>query len=298
MIRGVGAAALVLAGMGGWWNAARAEQQLKFEVASVKANVSSDRRGVPPQLQANGRFVATNVPLEILIAIAYDVPFQSFGTPRLSGGPEWLRSERFDIEARAEPGAVPAGMPSVERQQRMRAMLRNLLADRFRLSVHTDIRQMPVYAIVVAKNGPKLERSNLQEKDCAVRAADAPSSGGQFRVQDMPCHQVGGGQGRGLHASAATIAEVALHVANWSDRPVVDRTGLKGLYRLDTEGWVPIRPPQLPPGVEPSPEQQAMADPARPTLFLIFERLGLRLESQKAPIEMYTIEHVEKPTEN
>jgi uncharacterized protein (TIGR03435 family) len=298
MIRGVGAAALVLAGMGGWWNAARAEQQFKFEVASVKANVSSDRRGVPPQLQANGRFVATNVPLEILIAIAYNVPFQSFGTPRLSGGPEWLRSARFDIEARAEPGAVPAGMPSVERQQRMQILLRNLLADRFKVSVHTDVRQMPVYAIVVAKNGPKLERSKMQEKDCDLHAADTPSTGGQFRVEDMPCHQIGGGQGRGLHASAASISDVALFVANWSDRPVVDRSGLKDLYRLDTEGWVPMRPPQLPPGVEPSPEQQAMADPARPTMFMIFDRLGLKLESQKAPIEMYTIEHVERPTEN
>jgi uncharacterized protein (TIGR03435 family) len=298
MIRRSGVAALVLAGLIGWWNGARAEQQFKFEVASVKANVSSDQRGVAPQFLVNGRFVAINIPLEMIIAIAYNVPFQSFGTLRLSGGPEWLRSERFDIEARAEPGAVPAGMRSVERQQRMQMMLRNLLADRFKLSVHTEIREMPVYAIVAAKNGPKLEQSRVAEKDCDQHIADGRGKGGGFSIEDMPCHQIGGGQGRGLHANAATVADIALFVANWSDRPLVDRTGLKDLYRLDTEGWVPIRPPQLPPGMEPSPEQQAMADPARPTLFMIFERLGLRLESQRAPIEMYTIEHVEKPTEN
>jgi len=156
---------------------------------------------------------------------------------------------------------------------------------------------MPVYAIVVAKNGPKLERSSMQEKDCDRRTERAAGSG-PLRVEDMPCDWVGGGQGGGLHANAATISDIALFVANWSDRPVVDRTGLKDLYRIDTERWVPMRPPRIPPGVQPSAEQKAMADPNRPTLFMVFDRLGLKLEPRKAPIEMYTIEHVERPTEN
>jgi uncharacterized protein (TIGR03435 family) len=130
-----------------------------------------------------------------------------------------------------------------------------------------------------------------------MRVEQAPASG-QFRVEDLPCHRIAGGQGRGLHANAATISDIALYVANWADRPVVDRTGLTDLYRFETEGWVPMRPPQIPPGVEPSPEQLAMADPNRPTLFMVFDRLGLRLEPRKASIEMYTIEHVERPTEN
>lgn len=276
---------------------ARAEQDFKFEVASVKANVSKDQRISIPQFEANGRFVATNVRLQMVIAVAYGLPFQTFGTPRISGGPEWVRSERFDIEARAESGALPAGLPSTERERRMRVMLRNLLADRFKLSVHTDMREMPVYAVMVAKNGPKLEPSSLQEKDCDALAERPPASG-PFRVEDLPCHRIAGGQGRGLHANAATISDIALFVANWADRPVVDRSGLTGLYRFETEGWVPMLAPRLPPGVEPSPEQLAMADPNRPTLFMVFDRLGLKLEAQKAPIEMYIIEHAERPTEN
>jgi uncharacterized protein (TIGR03435 family) len=179
----------------------------------------------------------------------------------------------------------------------MRMMLLNLLADRFRLAVRTDVREMPVYAIVVAKNGLKLQASGLQEKYCDVRAERAPA-GGPLRAQDIPCHRIAGGQGSGLHASAVTISDIALKVANWADRPVLDRTGLKDLFRVDTEGWVPMRAPQIPPGVEPTAEQRAMADPNRPTLFTVFDRLGLKLEAQKAPIEMYTIEHVERPTEN
>lgn len=78
------------------------------------------------------------------------------------------------------------------------------------------------------------------------------------------------------------MSDVVLFVANWTDRPVVDRTGIKGLYNIQTEEWVPLRPrPGPPPGAQPTAEDLAMADPMRPTLFMIFDRLGLKLESQK-----------------
>lgn len=274
--------------------AALAQSQLRFEVASVKADKAAERGGGPPQFLAGGRFVARNIPLEMLIQIAYDIPFQSFGTPRLSGGPDWIRSERFSVEAKAAAGAVPQGLDSTERERRMREMLKALLADRFKLAMHTDIREMPVYAIVVAKNGPKLERSPVTASDCERLEADL-RPGPPLNRESLPCHRIVGGQGRGIHAKAATVSDVAVFVANWTDKPVVDQTGLNGLYRLDTEGWVPMRPPQILPGTQQSAEQQAMADPSRPTLFMIFDRLGLKLEPSRAPIEMYTIEHVERP---
>ena len=85
---------------------------------------------------------------------------------------------------------------------------------------------------------------------------------------------------------------------NWSDRPIVDKTGIEGLFEVDTEGWVPVRPRIVPPGREPTAEDIAAADPTRPTLFMIFARLGLKMESQKALVETFVIDQIERPTEN
>jgi uncharacterized protein (TIGR03435 family) len=256
-----------------------------FEIASVKPNKSEDRRRVGMQSTPGGRFTATNIPLYVLITVAYGLPFQS---NRLSGGPEWIRSERFDIEAKAVEGAFAAEATSKARDEKMRLMLQTLLADRFKLTVRREMKEQPVYALVVAKNGPKLKKAAIEEKDCPVGDADRAGA----------CHSFMGGQGRGLHAKAADMADLVLFVSNWTDRPMVDRTGIKGLYEIETEGWVPLRPRQVLPGAEPSAEDLAMADPSRPTLFSVLEQLGLKLESQKAPVEMFVIERVERPAEN
>ena len=84
-----------------------------------------------------------------------------------------------------------------------------------------------------------------------------------------------------------------------ADRPLIDETGVQGLFDIESEGWVPLRPrPGAAPGTTPSAEDLAYADPIIPTLFTIFERLGLKMEARKAPVETFVIEHVEKPTEN
>jgi bla regulator protein BlaR1 len=255
-----------------------------FEVASVKANKSEDRRRGGMQVSP-GRFSATNVPLYALITAAYSLPFQS---NRLSGGPDWIRSERFDIEAKAAEGAFAGEATNKDRDAKLRLMLQALLADRFKLIIRRDTKELPVYALVVGKNGLKLKKAAIDEKDCP--AGDTDRAGA--------CHSFMGGQGRGLHAKAADMGDLVLFVSNWTDRPMVDRTGIKGLYEFETEGWVPLRPRQVLPGAEPSAEDLAMADPSRPTLFSILEQLGLKLESQKAPIEMFVIERVERPGEN
>jgi uncharacterized protein (TIGR03435 family) len=94
------------------------------------------------------------------------------------------------------------------------------------------------------------------------------------------------------------MAELVVSVSNFTDRPLIDRTGLTGLYDIDTDGWVPMRQRPVQPGAEPTPESIAMADPTRPTLYMIFDKLGLKMEPSKAPVEMFVIEHVEKPTAN
>jgi uncharacterized protein (TIGR03435 family) len=259
-----------------------------FEVASVKRNTSEDFRGAGLRYLPGGRFTAQNMPLFLIIAEAYHLPFQS---PRLSGGPDWIRSERYDLEATPDAGAIPAGAPTSVRIARTRLMLQALLADRFQLTVRDETREILAYVITVAKGGPKLPKAKLTESDCAT-------STDLSREYDA-CHSFHGGQGQGLHGEAVDLSDLTLAVENFSDRPVVDRTGLHGLYNIQTEGWVPLRPrPPRPPGTEPSAEDLAFADPARPTIFTIFDRLGLKLESRKAMVETFVIERVERPVGN
>jgi uncharacterized protein (TIGR03435 family) len=253
-----------------------------FAAASIKTNHSTGPGPLRWQFLPGGRFRTQNVPLQMIVAVAYNVPFQS---PRLSGGPEWIQGDRFDIDATAEPGAIPAGATSDERDERMRAMLRTLLAERFHLKIRRETKDLPVYAIVVAKGGPKLKAAEIEEKDCESDAA-----------KDLNCHNFGGGRGRGLHAKAANISDLALFVSNWTDRPLVDKTGLTGMYQFETRGWANIAPGPAPaPGAVAEDGQDAAS---LPTVFTLFADMGLKLEPQHAPVEMFVIESVERPTEN
>jgi bla regulator protein BlaR1 len=259
-------------------------QHLAFEVTSVRLNKSSDFRNWGFDFLPGGRFKATNLPLDWVIAEAYHVPPWSV---RISGGPEWIGSERYDIEATAAPGAISQGLSVKAREDKMRLMLRTLLADRFKLAMRQESKDLPVYVVVVAKNGPKLQRAKIEEKDCPAGS-----------TSELRCHVINGGMGRGMHGKAVEISDILSFVENWSDRPMVDKTGLTGLFEVETDGWAPMRPRVRPPGEEPTAEDKAMADPIRPTLFTIFERLGLKMESQKAPVDVFAIDHVERPSEN
>lgn len=277
---------LLLSMIGFGATAAFASAQTKppaFEVASVKLNKSGDNRSMGLHSLPGGRFRATNLPLYVVITYAYNLPFQS---QRLTGGPDWVRSERFDIEATAEKGAIPAGATAKVREEKIRLMVQGLLAERFRLVLHGEMKELPVYALVAAKHGPKLKKADIEEKDCPETT---PGSG------VMPCHIFNGGQGRGLHGTAVDMSDLVLFVANWTDRPIIDRTGIQGLFNIQTDGWVSLL--QRPVG--PTTNDEGMADPSRPTVFTVFqEQLGLKLDPQKGPVEMFTIESVERPAEN
>jgi uncharacterized protein (TIGR03435 family) len=223
---------------------------------------------------AGGRFIATNYPLQVLIAGAYHVPFQS---TRLTGGPAWVRSERWDVEAVAE--AIPAGE---SRRASMRLMLQNLLAERFKLTIRRDMKEMPVYAMVVARGGLKLKKAAVEEQDCLDETGVA-------------CHLILGGQGYGLHGQAADMSDLAVYVENFTDRPVVDQTGVSGLFQIETTGWLPLRLKTAAPGAKA--ENGADLE-SLPSLFGVFAGLGLRLEPQKAAVEITVIDHVEKPSAN
>jgi bla regulator protein blaR1 len=275
----------------------------QFEVASIKPNKSGDGR-VMLGVQPGGRFTATNVPLRLLIRNAYQL--QDF---QIVGGPSWIADERFDIVAKAEAGdtmgdpfrAEQNGQPS-----RGQLMMRALLADRFKLVVHNENKEMPIYALVLARSdgklGPQLKTS---ETDCAALIAASRARGGRGPMPPVPPPGPGApppqcgvriGPGN-MAVGGSPMAQVATSLAIFAGRIVVDKTGLAGNYDF-TLSWTPDQMPgagQRPPGApEPPP-----IDPNGPSLFTaVQEQLGLKLDSQRGPVAMLVIDRAERPTEN
>jgi uncharacterized protein (TIGR03435 family) len=248
-----------------------------FEVASIKRNVSgaegAQLRGLP-----GGRMAITNYTLRDIVRNAYFL--QNF---QISGGPEWMNNDRWDIVAKAEATDVPP--------QSMMLMLRTLLADRFKLVVHTERRDSPVFALVLARSdgrlGSQLRPSSV---DCAALIAAAQAR--RERVPDQP----GGRPGCGtrmtagkMMATATTMADVARNMTPVAGRTIIDKTGLTGNFDLDLS-WAPDPQPSAD-GIRPQSDV--------PSLFTaVQEQLGLKLESQRAPVETLVIDSVERPTED
>jgi uncharacterized protein (TIGR03435 family) len=265
-----------------------------FEVASIKPNNSGDGR-VMFANQPGGRFTATNITLKLLIRNAYQL--QDF---QIVGGPNWITSDRFDIVAKAEDG-TPAETPSLDRTgpSRVQMMMRALLAERFQLVVHNETRELPIYALVLARSdgklGPELHKSDT---DCnALFAAGRgrgpmPPPGPPQPGERLPCGvRIGMGN---MAIGGAPLFQIANAMANFIGRTVVDKTGLAGNYDASLT-WTPDQLPQRPPGApEPPP-----IDPNGPSIFTaVQEQLGLKLDSQKGPVAVLVIDRVERPKEN
>jgi bla regulator protein blaR1 len=255
-----------------------------FEVASIRPNNSarglsggschgtdstySGALGIaPPPL---GRCVMRRVTLKTLIKVAYDLGFLADTDNLVSGGPNWLDTQGFDLEAKA---------PEPRTEAQLKRMLQGLLADRFKLKVHPDPRDGAGYALLVAKNGPKLTQAS----------ADAPQKGLQ-RIGQGP-----------LNAQNASMAQLAKALSGTFARPVVDETGLTGGYDF-TLTWTPgdneIDPLAGIPA-ELLAQLPARAVPSGPSIFTALqEQLGLRLETRKFPVQVLVVDHAEKPSEN
>jgi bla regulator protein BlaR1 len=260
---------------------------LAFEVASVKQNKSGSRQ-VNLNLQPGGRFTATNVSLEGLVRVAYGLPSNRLSLGRTwIGGGDYLTSDHFDIVAKAE------GNPS---RDQLPPMLRALLVDRFKLIVHHETKELPIYALVMARKdgrmGPRLRRSDV---DCSVvqdeRSPQAPASRAdvvEFAARPCTLRNVPGkAAGR-----VVTIETLARLMSSWLDdhRPVEDRTGLTGNFDLDLD-WTPDR--ALPPDAPPMPP----INPNSPSLFTALqEQLGLKLEPGKSGVDVLVVDRAERPT--
>lgn len=233
-----------------------ASAQQTFEVASIKRNASGDNR-VFIGRHPGGRFTATGITLKSLIGQAYNVR-------EIINGPGWISTERYDVNAKAE--GVPDRIPP----EQLRPMLRALLEERFQLKTHTASKEMPVYALVVGKGGPKLTPTTSTNQERMLRI---------FRGQ--------------LNSKKTSMATLAQYLSTELGRTVIDKTGLTAEYDL-TLNWTPD------PGRSAGgPDAVPAADSFGPTIFTALqEQLGLRLESSKGPGDILVIDSVAKPTEN
>jgi uncharacterized protein (TIGR03435 family) len=255
----------------------RAAQFPAFEIASVKPHKADDQR-VMMVAQPGGRFAASTA-LRLLIRTAYRLQ-----DDQISGGPSWLTSDLFDIVAKAEDSASPSQIAS---------MIQALLADRFKLVVHHETRELPMYALVLARRGGTLG-SQLRRNDCVRADTDlAPDP-----TQPPPCGSIRTGFGR-LNIRATNMGQILQFLSPSVDRVVVDRTGLAGNFDLDLQ-WTPNLPQGpsggRPPGEPPLLNGQAV-DSNPPSIFTaVQEQLGLKFESTKGPVDVLVIDHVERPT--
>ena len=259
-----------------------------FEVASIKANKSGDGR-VMVSMLPNGRYTATNVAVRLLVQQSYGLqPFQ------IVGAPNWTTSDRFDIVAKPPDGFTP---------DQLRPMMRALLADRFKLKAHLETREMPLYELVLAKSDGKLGPNLKTTKtDCAAMARGrrgGPPPAPPQPGEPIECgFMIGPGN---MNAGGMPMTELARSLSQFVNRIVVDKTGLTGNYDFQLtytpEGRGGFL--GLPPGAPPLGVDAPASDPNRPSLFTALqEQLGLKLDSQKGPVEVLVIDSIEQPTED
>lgn len=264
-----------------------------FEAVSVRPHGAGDRTSLMlPTALPGGRFVS-KFSVSSVISFAYKLPINP--SPRLSGVPDWARTvnDVYDIEA---IGVIPAGLSAQASTDRMRLMVQALLADRFKLAIHRESKEMPVYELVVGKGGPKLQPADIQEKDCPEISATQPGAPSTTTSMPVLCHTFNCGQGRGLHGRAVDMSDLVSHVENSTGRPLLDKTGIKGLYRIETRAWLPPGLTQtLPPGAK-TEDGSLFAD--LPSLFEIFEGMGLKMESKNDTVDVYVVDHIERPSAN
>lgn len=252
-------------------------QPQAFAKITIKPARPADLQNMRMQVLPKGDLIATGVPVIMLLSYAYDVPVNR--SARLSALPDWTFHERFDIEGQAPANAINLSLQDSEARSRIQQMIRGLLADRFKLVLRVEHKEMSVYALTVATVGPKLQKSAITEKDCA------------FDTDPEGCHNFVAGFGHPLNAKAIDMDDLAHYIGNWTDLPVVNRTALSGLFTVNTEGWFPMRLPPPPPNATPDVNHFA----GLPTIFTVLGKLGLELIRQEDILPVYTVERIERP---
>jgi uncharacterized protein (TIGR03435 family) len=252
-------------------------QKPGFEAASIKPNMSGkDGGSIGPR---GDRLVATNVNLKALLNFAFAPASGVLLNSQIVSAPDWANTDRFDVEAKLEGDAhnVPI--------QQMRLALQSLLEDRFQLKAHRESRELPVYNLVLIKNGPKLSADQtppafssgfIQFSSPGEQLAPLPR--GAMRI-------VAGGSATKLLGVAIPVSKLLNLLQGQSDRIIFDQTGFTALFDINLEFSQPA-------AISQSTESSA------PSLFTAIQDIGMKLESAKAPIEVLVIDGVHKPSEN
>ena len=262
----------------------------RFDVATIRQNKSGNRGG-GIRRQPGGRLIATNVTLRTLIAFAY----QTNGY-QLTGGPGWADSDTFDILAKMEgnPEWGASGMGQADPAQRA---MQSLLAERFKLRTHRELRDMDVYALVTVKAGVPGRALKPSTSDCEQLAEQTREG----KVQPPPGPPAAGGlvtcsavgSNGTIRFDGYGMPQIANILIGQAGRVVVDRTGLAGNWQF-VLAFAPEQRGPLPAGADLPP-----ADPNAPSFFTALrEQLGLKLESTRAPVEVLVIDAAEHPAED
>jgi uncharacterized protein (TIGR03435 family) len=243
-----------------------------FDVASIHQNLSVGGRSHIISSAHESHFTTINVNMKSLLRFAFAMPESRILYAPAIPNPSWLHSDMWDIDAKADNTVDEQlkNLPWEEGKAEKRQMLQSLLADRFKLTFHRETREMPVFALVVAKGGPKL----LPTKE----------NGTMVNTNNNHINIQGGD---------STVALLAEELAKQLDRVILDQTGITGRYDIDLK-WTTDD------NSTPASNNTQFASPdLAPSIFTALqEQLGLRLESQKAQVEVIIIDHIEPPSAN
>jgi uncharacterized protein (TIGR03435 family) len=232
--------------------------RLTFDVASIRPSKEAGTTGGIKPLGGGNGYIVQNIPVKLMMSLMYKIPMR-----QITGGPVWLDSERFDIQAKTDH---PHNIDDLH------VMFQNLLADRFNLQFHKESREGKIYALTVDKSGLKMT-PNTSQQDFSIPVNFGPN--GTYIGKRVPMPYLCWFLSQALQSD---------------ERPVVDRTGLDGNYDFTL-----LFAPQLPPGV--SRDTPDVLD--RPSLFeAVREQLGLRLEPTRGPVDMFIIDHIDGPSDN
>ncbi len=233
--------------------------RLTFEVASIKPSHADSLNALIKPYPGGDGYTVQNMPVKDMINVIFRVPKR-----QVIGGPDWISSERFDIEAKADR---PYSLDDLHE------MFRNMLVERFNLKTHKETREGPVYDLSIAKSGLKMK----------------PDGSGQYlKIPILPAPQGVTGTNVSMQYLCFWLGQMLQN----DSRPVIDKTGLTKDYDF-TLSFAP----QLPPGVSRDQLPPELLD--LPSLFdALPEQLGLQLTPAKGPVEYYVIDHIEKPSPN